>query len=155
MSSMTFDWDDRYLVGHGAIDATHREFADLLDALLGADDDGLAAALGAVERHAVDHFALEEQLMERHAFPARECHADEHGRVLASMREVSELLAQGEHAVARDLAAALADWFPGHCDYMDSALAIWVVKKTMQGAPVVLRRMKPADDRADPTPLAA
>ena len=155
MTATAFDWDDRYLVGHGVIDATHREFADLLAVLLATDDDGLAAALDALTHHAEAHFALEEQLMERYAFPPRECHTDEHQRVLASVREVGALLAEGDFAVARELADALADWFPGHCDYMDSALAIWVVKKTMQGAPVVLRRLKPPIDHLAHAPAAA
>ena len=32
------------------------------------------------------------------------------------------------------------DWFPGHADYMDSALATWLVKKSHDGRPLVLRR---------------
>ena len=30
----TFEWDDRYLLGHNAMDDTHREFVDLVHALL-------------------------------------------------------------------------------------------------------------------------
>jgi hemerythrin len=134
------DWDDRYLVGLRSIDDAHREFTVSLGALQQASDGAVAPALDALARHLEEHFGLEERLMERFAFPARDCHADEHRNVLDSLREVRALAAAGEFEIGRDLARALADWFPGHCDYMDSALAIWIVKKTTNGAPVVLRR---------------
>lgn len=135
-----FHWDDRYLIGNQAIDHVHHEFAALLDTLLTADDATFPAALDAFACHTEAHFELEQDLMERHAFPARNCHVEEHDKVLASIREVQALVAGGDLEVGRELAQALADWFPGHSDYLDSALAIWIVKKTANGAPVVLRR---------------
>lgn len=142
MTTTAFEWDDRYLVGLHDIDTAHREFTLLVDALLVAADDALLPALDAFARHAEEHFGTEEQLMERYAFPARECHAEEHAKVLASVHEVRALAAEGDLQTARELAQALADWFPGHTDYLDSAIATWVVKKTAGGAPVVLRRMR-------------
>lgn len=133
-------WDERYLVGHSGIDRTHAEFVELLATLLRAADDDLPRLLDELVAHVETHFALEERLMDETEFPARDCHADEHARVMASVREVRADVAAGEREVARDLARALADWFPGHSDYMDSALAIWVVKRRTAGAPVVLRR---------------
>ena len=49
-------------------------------------------------------------------------------------------LADGNFGVVRELAQALMDWFPGHADYMDSALALWMVKRSHGGAPLVFRR---------------
>lgn len=152
MNSATFAWDDRYLVGHREIDAAHREFTVLVDALLGAGDDALAPALDAFARHAEQHFGTEERLMERYAFPARECHAEEHAKVLSSVQEVRALASAGDLQTARELAQALVDWFPGHTDYMDSALAIWVVKKATGGAPVVLRRLLSTAGGTGPAP---
>ena len=61
--------------------------------------------------------------------------------MLASVKEVKQLLEQGGRlGVVRELAQALADWFPGHADYMDAALSHWLSKRTHGGAPVVLRR---------------
>jgi hemerythrin len=110
----------------------------------------VAPAFDAFVRHPEEHFASEERLMDRYGFPARECHADEHERVMSSVREVRALVAAGDARVGRELAQALADWFPGHSDYMDSAVATWVAKKTVGGAPVVLRRTKEASGGASP-----
>ena len=140
-TSAAIAWSDRYLLGYPAMDQTHREFVDCVSALQSATDDQLSACLDAFAAHAVAHFAEEQQWMESSAFPAAQCHADEHAAVLASVREVQGLLRQGVSGqVARDLAQALADWFPGHADYMDASLSQWMSKRSHGGAPVVLRR---------------
>ena len=138
-----FPWDDRYLLGHNPMDDTHREFVALVHALLTVADAALPAALDAFARHAEAHFAEENRWMEADGYPARECHVDEHAKVLASVREVQDELAAGNVALCRDLARALMDWFPGHADYMDSALATWLVKQAHGGRPLVLKRRKP------------
>ncbi|AQH05454.1 hemerythrin (plasmid) [Burkholderia sp. KK1] len=138
-----FEWNDHYLIGHQPIDDTHEEFVVLVNAMLRADAEAIPAMMEKLAHHVEEHFALEARLMEQYGFPASECHIEEHEKVLASVREVSVLVAAGDTGIAVELAAALADWFPGHSDYMDSALAAWVVKRTAGGAPLVLRRMKP------------
>ena len=135
-----FDWTDRYLLGYTSMDDTHREFVTLVDTLLTAPDAGLAQALDAFAAHAVAHFEQEDGWMRGTDFPAADCHIDEHAKVLASVREVQQELAAGNVVLARELAQALMDWFPGHADYMDSALAQWMVKRSHGGAPLVFRR---------------
>jgi hemerythrin len=135
-----FDWTDRYLLGYTSMDDTHREFVTLVDALLTAPDAGLAQALDAFAAHAVAHFEQEDGWMRGTDFPAADCHIDEHAKVLASVREVQQELAAGNAVLVRELAQALMDWFPGHADYMDSALAQWMVKRSHGGAPLVFRR---------------
>jgi hemerythrin len=140
-----FDWDDAYLLGHPAMDETHREFVTCIDALLKADDDTLPAALDALTGHALRHFDDERAWMDSggpgNEFPARDCHVDEHEKVLASLREVQESVAGGERQIARELGQALKDWFPGHTDYMDSALSQWLCKRAFGGKPLVLKRL--------------
>ncbi|MBS0544977.1 MAG: hemerythrin domain-containing protein [Proteobacteria bacterium] len=138
-----FEWDDHYLLGYAAMDDTHREFVDCVDALLTAGDDQLLSALDAFIDHARRHFKQEDEWMSADGFPARDCHVEEHEKVMSSCLEVRELVAAGNFEVGRDLARALMDWFPGHADYLDSALANWMVKRAHDGSPLVLRRKKP------------
>lgn len=137
----TMDWSDSFLLGLPAMDATHREFVECVAALQAAPDAELPDRLEDFARHAVTHFDQEQKWMDSTAFPANQCHADEHSAVLASVREVQAMLQQGAYPqVARDLAQALVDWFPGHADYMDASLSQWMSKRSHGGAPVVLRR---------------
>ncbi|HCY63503.1 MAG TPA: hemerythrin [Oxalobacteraceae bacterium] len=148
-----FAWNDSYLLGHAAIDETHREFVELVEALLTVDDAGMEEALAAFERHAEAHFEQENRWMSLDGFPARDCHVDEHDKVLASVREVKKDLAAGNRQAVRELAVALKDWFPGHADYMDSALATWLVRRRHAASPLVFRRnaVTPAETPAETT----
>lgn len=86
-------------------------------------------------------------------FPARDCHMTEHAAVIASVREVRALVEAGNANIARSLAAELARWFPGHADYLDSALAHWMFKRLHGGKPIVLRRGVAANAEAGERPL--
>ena len=138
-------WSDKFLLGYTPMDRTHQEFVACVAALQAATDAELPACLEALAAHCVAHFQQEEQWMTAADFPAAQCHADEHAAVLKSVREVQALWddpahADRVHAVVRNLTQALADWFPGHADYMDAALSHWMAKRSLGGTPVVLRR---------------
>ncbi|MFN7644554.1 MAG: bacteriohemerythrin [Burkholderiales bacterium] len=133
-------WSDAFVLGHEPMDATHREFVALVRAMQTAPEAGLAGLLADFEAHARRHFEEEDRWMLETGFPPRECHMDEHAAVLRSVVEVREVVARGELAQVRRLADALADWFPGHADWLDSALAHWLCKRAYGGKPVVLRR---------------
>ena len=135
-----FTWNDSYLLGYGPMDDTHREFVEVVNGLLTCSDAEVGAQLEAFARHAEAHFAEEDAWMERTDFPPKDCHIGEHAAVLGSVRQVLELVRQGDVAEGRRLAAALADWFPGHAFHLDSALAHWMVKRSFGGKPVVVRR---------------
>lgn len=133
-------WNDGYLLGYQPMDDVHEEFVHLVSQLQQAPDADLAALLDSFVTHAASHFGEEDRWMQETDFPARKCHINEHAAVMKSVLEVRELLAQGNTAVARSLAAELAGWFPGHADYLDSALSHWMSMRRLGGKPIVLRR---------------
>lgn len=139
-----FAWHDGMLVGDPQLDAAHKEFVALVASVQGASDAEAATALHALALHAREHFDAEDQWMAESGFPARECHSAEHEAVLQSVAGVQARVAAGDTAAARGLASALAEWFPGHADYLDAALAHWMCKQQHGGKPVVVRRRLPA-----------
>lgn len=135
-----FAWSDAFLLGFGAMDATHREFVDVVRGMLDADPATLPTSVQAFIEHAQRHFGEEDTWMRETDFPAAECHINEHAEVLKSAHEVLAIAQAGDMATARRFAEELARWFPGHADYLDSALAAWMVKRRHGGKPVVIRR---------------
>lgn len=138
-----FAWSDSYLLGYIPMDDTHKEFVELVNAMKQASDEAFAAALDTFEKHAVRHFNEENAWMKATDFPSMDCHIDEHTAVLASVQGVQAMEIEKKLSVGRGLVTALEEWFPGHADYLDSALAKWMVKQSFGGAkvaPVVLRR---------------
>ena len=133
-------WSDRLLLGFPEMDAEHRAFVACVSALQQAGADTVAARLTEVEAHLQQHFGTEDTWMRDTAFPARDCHIDEHAAVLKSVHEVQALVAAGNTGIVQSLADELARWFPGHADYLDSALAAWMFKQRWGAKPVVIRR---------------
>lgn len=137
---LDFSWRDTYLLGYPPMDRMHREFVETVGALLQCADAEVVAALRRVDEHLETHFGEENRWMNEMDFPARDCHIDEHAAVRKSVQEVLALAEQGDFQHVRSLAIALADWFPGHADYLDSALSAWISKRVAGGKPVVVRR---------------
>lgn len=133
-------WSDLLLLGHGAMDETHREFVEVVSRLQSAADDELPECLPSVMAHLERHFCDEDQWMRETAYPAAECHIAEHAAVLASGRDVTAALARGNTALCRRFADELASWFPGHAGYLDAPLSQWLSRTRFGAAPVVLKR---------------
>ena len=138
----SFMWSDARILGFSPMDDTHEDFYRLAFRLLTCTSDNASAALDDFEEHAVDHFNQEEEWMRTTGFPPAECHVKEHATVLQSMGEVRKALSSGtaDFELVHDFAVYLFQWFPGHADYLDSALAAWMTKRTYGGKPVVFRR---------------
>ena len=133
-------WSDALLLGYTPMDDVHEDFVRCARALTDAPDAGLLDALHRMVAHLRTHFAQEDAWMTETEFPPRQCHIDEHAAVLRSADEVLALAEQGRLGPIRGFAAALVDWFPGHADYLDAALAHWMCKRQHGGKPVVVRR---------------
>lgn len=135
-------WSDAMLLGHGPMDEAHEEFVHVVKALAACDAVTALGCLQAVEDHLLAHFDTEREWMERTEYPSMDCHLDEHRKVLDTVLQVNALAKAGQVGLrdVRRLAAALADWFPKHATYLDSALSAWVSKRRHGGAPVILRR---------------
>lgn len=133
-------WNDALLLGHQRMDGVHEEFVVLLGRVQAADDAEILGLFEELAVHTREHFELENQWMRETNFPPRECHMDEHAAVLHSIEQVRAAAALGDLEEVRRLAAALAGWFPGHADYLDSALAAWLCHRRHGGIPVVVRR---------------
>lgn len=120
---LRLDWSPDFELGVPAMDETHREFVDLLNALAEAPDAELLARLDAFIAHTEAHFAQENAWMAEIMFPPIHCHKGEHDNVLGVMREVRNRVAAGQLELARVLARELPEWFRLHAATMDAALA--------------------------------
>lgn len=127
------------VLGYGPMDHVHAEFDAAIAATLECADGDLLANLQRLATHLREHFHTEDRWMHETEFPARDCHIDEHAAVLRSADEVMPLVAAGDLRMGRAFADELRRWFPGHADYLDSALAAWMCKRQYGGKPVVLQ----------------
>lgn len=135
-------WSDACLVGMPQMDHMHEEFFLVARRLLACHSTNAGRCLDEFIDHARRHFKQEDEWMERTGFPPRECHIKEHEDVLLSALDLRSALVAGqiEASKLQEFASFLFQWFPGHVDYLDSALAAWMSQQQHGGKPVVLRR---------------
>jgi hemerythrin len=129
-------------LGYTPMDSLHAEFDELLQRCRAPGEKDWLALLTEIDAHLREHFAAEDGWMQETDFPPRDCHIDEHAAVLKSSGEVLALARQGDFSHAEPFTGELFRWFPGHADYLDSALAAWMCKRQFGGRPVVLHRRK-------------
>lgn len=128
------------VLGYAPMDDVHAEFADVVARADASDDADFMTCLDEVIRHLRSHFTTEDAWMLESDFPPKDCHMQEHAAVLRSADEICALPFERQVDVGRAFVRELAAWFPGHADYLDSALAAWMCKRAHGGKPVVLHR---------------
>lgn len=126
-------WHEQFALGVADMDATHREFVDLADALLLASDDEFLVLFARLVEHTRQHFEHEGRLMKQCRFPAIGEHNSEHLRVLGELAHFGRSVAAGRLSMARDYARNLPGWFATHLATMDAALAA-CLKKAASGS---------------------
>lgn len=117
-------WSDALSLDLPLMDATHREFVDLLATVADAPDGDLVAAWVRLIDHTDAHFGQEDRWMAQTRFASGNCHATQHDVVLTVLREGLSAGAAGQLEAIRQLARELAAWFPQHAQTMDAALAL-------------------------------
>lgn len=126
------EWSDELALGVEAMDETHREFVEHLNALHEAPQEVFVERLAAFIAHTEAHFEQERRWMEELAFPPMHCHVTEHEGVLTVMRDVRGMVEGGQHEVGRVLARELKPWFENHAGGMDAVLA-WFLRTRAAG----------------------
>lgn len=118
-------WQDAvHGLGIDEMDATHREFAALVNLLNEADDADFAALFGKLLEHCRQHFSNEGRLMRIARFPALGEHEGEHHRVYGDLVQMNRAVQRGRLMLARAyVRTGLAEWFGLHLATMDAALA--------------------------------
>ena len=149
MSALT--WNEALVLHQPQIDATHREFVELLggvEAALDADAATLGRALDGFITHTEAHFSQENDWMLRVGFGQGHCHGSEHDQILQLMHEVRRRLqTQGDVRVVRALVPALAQWFPIHASSMDAGLAEVMIARGFDPETGAMQK-PPGDDAA-------
>ncbi len=117
-------FEQRFLLDVPQMDATHREFVNLINRMGMADKNEFARLFKELNEHTRTHFDAEQQMMEDSKFPAIGEHRDEHQRVLGELARFGQRLTPGTSMMSRAyVCEQLPQWFALHAQTMDSALA--------------------------------
>lgn len=121
-------FDDSHLVGVHEIDEQHRNLVYLANRLHDAVKHG--ETLEAVKQMfdellvaTAHHFETESRYMERHHYPEKVEHEQEHARLVAEALHMKGQLSQGGEQLALQ---SIKDWLIGHISYSDKKLGTYL-----------------------------
>lgn len=122
-------WDETvHALGLEEMDARHREFVALADALENAPNGAFPTLFQQLVDHTRLHFAEEGRLMRVHGFPAIGEHEGEHHRVFGDLLQFNRHIKRGKLTLARAYVRdGLPEWFALHLATMDRALAAHIL----------------------------
>ncbi len=125
------------LVSLESMNQTHREEVELVNRLAAtvaagiegaADPADIASQLDGWVEHTRKHFARENELMQRHNFPAFPVHSGEHERILNLLEDLRRTWIESK--ALRPLALFLFEewpaWFDNHVHTMDNVTASFI-----------------------------
>lgn len=114
---------DTLMVGFKPIDDLHREFQDILDALLDPSEADQGKDLLALHEHLLRHCATEEAFMKQEDYPHLDRHRRAHLLLLESVADARRRLDAGDVEGTRRYCRDLLDWFGIHAQTEDRELA--------------------------------
>jgi len=119
---------NKHLLNFKEIDDLHKEFLEIYNSVDSSDINNYIQKLISLLQHSRTHFKLEDDLMEKYAYPRKREHMDEHQKVLSEMeyfiKNSNSLF--GKKMLKAYYKEKLPDWFDSHLISMDSDLAAFI-----------------------------
>ena len=121
------EWRDEFCTGVPGVDYEHQELIRQINAIYAliddkADKESVIDGLGDIYGSISAHFALEEQMMERHKYDHYKEHQADHERLLDDIQEITEAYEKASELDDEGLKQRLNDWFQIHFATHDSRL---------------------------------
>ena len=128
---MEIEWQDKYKIGDGKIDAEHQEWFRLANRFLMANERQSMQECGeAFSQYTRHHFFYEEAFMREIQFPFTATHVKEHDRLVSTLEKILDV-------VDKDvLSKAELEDFVGYClakhiATYDAPLAVYIRRKAV------------------------
>jgi hemerythrin-like metal-binding protein len=117
-------WSDRYSVGVARIDAQHQRLVELINEfhaamLAGGGRAAVGKTLDGVVEYTLSHFAAEEALMKRVAYPGYEQHKAEHTKLVGKVKLLKQKAQAANATFTLEVAAFLQHWLVDHISNVD------------------------------------
>ena len=120
-------WREEFCTGIPDIDFEHEKLIEQVNSVYSmiddkADKEGVIDCLGDIYGSISAHFALEEQMMEKHGYDQYKEHQTDHERVLDDIRDITDEFENTTELDEQKFKQKLNDWFQFHFKTHDSRL---------------------------------
>jgi hemerythrin len=129
-----FEWNKRYSVQIGSIDAQHQTLFSLAEELHTAMSAGqgksvLSRTLDRLVQYTIVHFAHEERLMRLYGYSNLEAHQAQHEELTQKVLQFQTEFEAGKTTITVQLMIFLRDWLIGHIAGSDQKYAPFLKEK--------------------------
>jgi len=130
-----FEWTSDLETGNSRIDDQHRSLFALANELhdtiaaQDADDETVADAVWRLTDYVTQHFADEQDMMERAAYPALPVHVVLHDYLTGETMRMTARYMNGESPVPEDLARLITSWLREHIGEADKAFVAFLAAR--------------------------
>ncbi|MBK8794283.1 MAG: hemerythrin family protein [Holophaga sp.] len=130
-------WKPSLETGHAKIDTQHQALVDAFNALhtamkLGKGKEELSRTLAFLKSYTVEHFTMEEELMDRFGYPGAPEHKGIHGSLVSQVAELCQRFDAGKTALTLPVMDFLEGWLVEHIQGEDVRLAQFLKAKGNQ-----------------------
>ena len=121
------EWREDFCTGIPGVDYEHEELIKQVNSIYAliddkADRDHVLDSLGDIYGSISAHFALEEQMMEKHGYDEFRQHQADHERLLNAICDITDEFEQATELDEQKFKQKLNDWFQVHFKTHDSRL---------------------------------
>jgi hemerythrin len=137
-------WGDQYSVGIGAIDEQHRKLVTITNELYNGlfsgrfnqaeMEESFRKSVHATVEYAKVHFATEEELMRKLAYPDYVPHKTQHEEFATRILKDVGAYESGNTKIGTKFVYFLRDWFMQHIAVTDKAFALYAKSKSTRSA---------------------
>ena len=122
-------WDQRLETGHSKIDEQHKSLVEILNRLHGAMKQGkgkeeVGGILVFLKDYTVNHFAMEESLMDQHRYSGAVQHKQIHADLVRQVAELVGKFQAGTATLTLPVMNFLEDWLVKHIQGEDYRFAL-------------------------------
>ena len=121
------EWREEFCTGIAGVDFEHEELINQVNSIYAlidekADKEDVIDGLGDIYGSISAHFALEEQMMEKHGYDQFKEHQADHERLLDDIRDITDDFEAATELDDQKFKQKLNDWFQCHFKTHDSRL---------------------------------
>lgn len=128
------DWTPSLSVGIADIDRQHKSLVEQINALneamkAGKGKEALGKVLSELISYTASHFATEEKLFDKYAYPDTAAHKKEHGQLVQKVTAFKADFDKGQTGLTVQVMNFLGDWLRTHIQGSDSKYAPFLQSK--------------------------
>lgn len=128
-----FPWKAAYSVEVPEIDAQHKRLVEIINRLQDAMLQGQGRAvidsvLNGLEAYTKTHFAFEEQILAKHAYPKLVSHEAQHRAFIGKLAQLRAEYSAGSTTMSGQVMEFMKDWLTHHIMQEDRAYSAHLVK---------------------------